>query len=85
MNFNLFSIIAASAISATVALPASANVEIKDKIPHPELHPEILAAERQLLCGAGPQNPRLKFQPCTFYAGAKSLASIELKSAEKYE
>lgn len=31
MNFNLFSIIAASAISATVALPASANVEIASK------------------------------------------------------
>jgi hypothetical protein len=31
MNFNLFSIIAASAISATVALPASANVEISEK------------------------------------------------------
>jgi hypothetical protein len=28
MNFNLFSVIAASAISATVALPASASVEI---------------------------------------------------------
>lgn len=27
MNFNLFSIIAASAISASVALPASASVE----------------------------------------------------------
>lgn len=34
MNFNLFSIIAASAISATVALPASANVEINDKKSH---------------------------------------------------
>ena len=31
MNFNLFSVIAASAISASVALPASANVEISDK------------------------------------------------------
>jgi len=31
MNFNIFSIIAASAISATVALPASANVEINSK------------------------------------------------------
>jgi hypothetical protein len=31
MNFNLFSIIAASAISATVALPASASVEATDK------------------------------------------------------
>ena len=31
MNFNLFSIIAASAISATVALPASASVETSDK------------------------------------------------------
>ena len=28
MNFNLFSVIAASAISATVVLPAGANVEI---------------------------------------------------------
>ena len=34
MNFNLFSIIAASAISATVALPASANVEISEKKSH---------------------------------------------------
>ena len=34
MNFNIFSIIAASAISATVALPASANVEINDKKTH---------------------------------------------------
>jgi hypothetical protein len=34
MNFNLFSVIAASAISATVALPASANVEISDKKAH---------------------------------------------------
>ena len=34
MNFNLFSVIAASAISATVALPASANVEISDKKSH---------------------------------------------------
>jgi hypothetical protein len=31
MNFNLFSVIAASAISATVALPASASVQISDK------------------------------------------------------
>ncbi|KAA8702928.1 MULTISPECIES: hypothetical protein [Pseudomonas] len=31
MNFNLFSIIAASAVSATVALPASASVEISSK------------------------------------------------------
>ena len=29
MNFNLFSVIAASAISATVALPASANTVAK--------------------------------------------------------
>ena len=31
MNFNIFSIIAASAISATVALPANASVEATDK------------------------------------------------------
>ncbi|MGV8917576.1 MAG: hypothetical protein ACOH2R_07230 [Pseudomonas sp.] len=31
MNFNLFSVIAASAISATVALPASASVELNEK------------------------------------------------------
>jgi hypothetical protein len=31
MNFNIFSVIAASAISATVALPASASVQISDK------------------------------------------------------
>ncbi|SEN16542.1 hypothetical protein SAMN04487857_1116 [Pseudomonas sp. ok272] len=31
MNFNLFSVIAASAISASVALPAHANVEINAK------------------------------------------------------
>lgn len=31
MNLNLFSVIAASAISATVALPASASIEINDK------------------------------------------------------
>ena len=31
MNFNLFSVIAASAISATVALPASASVESSQK------------------------------------------------------
>ncbi|NHN68636.1 hypothetical protein SAMN03159376_05034 [Pseudomonas sp. NFACC09-4] len=31
MNLNLFSVIAASAISATVALPASASVEISNK------------------------------------------------------
>ncbi|OLF54002.1 hypothetical protein [Pseudomonas chlororaphis] len=31
MNFNLFSVIAASAISASVVLPASANVEISEK------------------------------------------------------
>ena len=31
MNLNLFSVIAASAISATVALPASASIEISDK------------------------------------------------------
>ncbi|KPY41625.1 Uncharacterized protein ALO52_03669 [Pseudomonas syringae pv. primulae] len=34
MNFNLFSIIAASAISASVALPASASVEVSDKKAH---------------------------------------------------
>jgi hypothetical protein len=34
MNFNLFSVIAASAISASVALPASANVEISEKKSH---------------------------------------------------
>ncbi|UOB26198.1 hypothetical protein MRY17_11020 [Pseudomonas orientalis] len=31
MNFNLFSIIAASAVSATVALPAAASVEVAGK------------------------------------------------------
>ena len=31
MNFNLFSVIAASAISASVVLPASASVEINSK------------------------------------------------------
>ena len=31
MNFNLFSVIAASAISATVALPASAGTVVSDK------------------------------------------------------
>lgn len=31
MNFNLFSVIAASAISASVALPASAAVNVSDK------------------------------------------------------
>ena len=31
MNFNLFSIIAASAVSATVALPASASVDVSGK------------------------------------------------------
>ncbi|EJZ58716.1 MULTISPECIES: hypothetical protein [Pseudomonas] len=34
MNFNLFSVIAASAISATVALPASANAEVSSKKSH---------------------------------------------------
>ncbi|KPX43475.1 Uncharacterized protein ALO68_04114 [Pseudomonas syringae pv. helianthi] len=34
MNFNLFSIIAASAISASVALPASASVDVSDKKTH---------------------------------------------------
>lgn len=31
MNFNLFSIIAASAISASVVLPASASTEVTEK------------------------------------------------------
>ncbi|MCF5721965.1 hypothetical protein [Pseudomonas syringae] len=31
MNLNLFSIIAASAVSATVALPASASVDVAGK------------------------------------------------------
>lgn len=31
MNFHLFSVIAASAISATVALPTSANPVVSDK------------------------------------------------------
>ena len=31
MNLNLFSIIAASAVSATVALPAAASVEVTGK------------------------------------------------------
>ena len=31
MNFNLFSVIAASAISATVALPASPSTVLSDK------------------------------------------------------
>lgn len=31
MNFNLFSVIAASAISASVVLPAGASVEISSK------------------------------------------------------
>ncbi len=34
MTFNIFSIIAASAISATVALPASANTQITDQKAH---------------------------------------------------
>ncbi|MDT6922292.1 MULTISPECIES: hypothetical protein [Pseudomonas] len=34
MNFNLFSVIAASAISATVVLPAGANIEIASKKSH---------------------------------------------------
>ncbi|MBC3300903.1 hypothetical protein H0Z09_07205 [Pseudomonas sp. SWRI18] len=31
MNLNLFSVIAASAVSATVALPAAASVEVSGK------------------------------------------------------
>ncbi|MDQ0740038.1 hypothetical protein [Pseudomonas sp. W4I3] len=31
MNFNLFSVIAASAVSASVVLPASASVEVTGK------------------------------------------------------
>ncbi|MCK6190464.1 hypothetical protein [Pseudomonas sp. EYE_354] len=31
MNFNLFSVIAASAVSATVALPAAVSVEVSGK------------------------------------------------------
>lgn len=31
MNFNLFSVIAASAISASVALPAAAEVSVSEK------------------------------------------------------
>ncbi|RMT25986.1 hypothetical protein ALP50_03642 [Pseudomonas syringae pv. spinaceae] len=31
MNFNIFSIIAASAISASVVLPASASIDVTDK------------------------------------------------------
>ncbi|CRM38649.1 hypothetical protein [Pseudomonas sp. 44 R 15] len=31
MNFNIFSIIAASAVSATVALPAAASVDVSGK------------------------------------------------------
>ncbi|MBX9410095.1 hypothetical protein K5E40_31100 [Pseudomonas baetica] len=34
MNFNLFSVIAASAISATVALPASAHADVNSKKSH---------------------------------------------------
>lgn len=34
MNFNIFSIIAASAISATVALPAHASVDVTEKQNH---------------------------------------------------
>ncbi|MDE1165679.1 MAG: hypothetical protein PW845_09870 [Pseudomonas sp.] len=34
MNFNLFSIIAASAVSATVALPAHANAPINEQKAH---------------------------------------------------
>jgi hypothetical protein len=34
MHFNMFSIIAASAISATVALPAHASVDVTDKKQH---------------------------------------------------
>ena len=34
MNFNLFSVIAASAFSATVVLPTSASVEISNKKSH---------------------------------------------------
>lgn len=34
MNLNVFSIIAASAISATVALPAQASVEITERKAH---------------------------------------------------
>ena len=34
MNFNLFSVIAASAISATVVLPTRASVEISNKKSH---------------------------------------------------
>ncbi|WP_416423189.1 hypothetical protein RAM80_25545 [Pseudomonas sp. App30] len=31
MNFNLFSVIAASAVSATVALPAHASVQVTER------------------------------------------------------
>ncbi|MGN8278509.1 hypothetical protein ACLEJQ_06755 [Pseudomonas sp. SMV71] len=40
MNLNLFSVIAASAISATVALPASASIEINNRKNHTQSYTE---------------------------------------------
>jgi hypothetical protein len=57
MNFNLFSVIAASAVSATVALPAAASVEVTGKKSSTSLHPEIPATKCQLLCRPGSQKP----------------------------
>jgi len=60
MNLNLFSVIAASAVSATVALPAAASVEVSGKkIQHQRLHPEIPATKRQLLRRPGSQDPAM--------------------------
>lgn len=49
MNLNLFSVIATSAVSATVALPAAASVEVSGRNQHQRLHPEMPATKRQLL------------------------------------
>jgi hypothetical protein len=58
MNFNLFSVIAASAVSATVALPAAASVDVTGKKSSSQcLYPEIPATKCQLLCRPGSQKP----------------------------
>ena len=52
MNFNLFSVIAASAISATVVLPASANVEINGKKSHAQSYTQKYLQQSANFCAA---------------------------------
>ncbi len=84
MNFNLFSVIAASAISATVALPASANVEISDKKTHAQSYTQkYLQQSANFYAALDHKTQALKDPTCSLLCRSDVTCRSKPRSSER--